>query len=106
MRLEKAMLIRLADGEELPGAETIQGYRDSKEQGDGENWMRVHFNPESLKTSISTNLKSQDKGKKVWSSTPPSSPPTSTRNSRTASRSRDSFTRMCAPSPGSSPSSS
>ncbi|MEJ2307793.1 MAG: hypothetical protein P8Z78_00590 [Gammaproteobacteria bacterium] len=64
MRLEKAMLIRLADGEELPGAETIQGYRDSKEQGDGENWMRVHFNPESLKTSISTNLKSQDKGKK------------------------------------------
>lgn len=63
MRLEKAMLIRLTDGDELPDANTIQGYRNSKEDGDGENWIRVHFNPETLKTSISTNLKNQDKGK-------------------------------------------
>lgn len=64
MQLEKAMLIRLEDGEEIPKAETIQGYRSNKEEGDGKSWIRVHFNPESLKTNISTNLKSQDKGKK------------------------------------------
>lgn len=64
MQLEKAMLIRLEEGKEIPAAETIKSYRDSKEGGDGRNWLRVHFNPETLKTSISTNLKSQDKGKK------------------------------------------
>jgi hypothetical protein len=62
MALEKAMLIRLDDGEEAPSAETIRGYRANEEGGDGERWMRVHFNPDSLKTSLSTNLKSSDRG--------------------------------------------
>ena len=62
MVLEKAMLIRLADDEEVPSAETISGYRADEEGGDGENWLRVHFNPETLKTSLSTNLKSSDRG--------------------------------------------
>jgi hypothetical protein len=62
MALEKAMLIRLADNEETPSADTISGYRADQEGGDGENWLRVHFNPESLKTSLSTNLKSSDRG--------------------------------------------
>ena len=62
MALEKAMLIRLNDDEETPDAETISGYRADEEGGDGENWLRVHFNPETLKTSLSTNLKSSDRG--------------------------------------------
>ncbi len=64
MQLEKAMLIRLEEGKDIPEASTIQSYRESKEDGDGKNWIRVHFNPATLKTSVSTNLKSQDKGKK------------------------------------------
>ncbi len=63
MRLEKALLIRLDNSKKLPDAQTIQGYRDNQEGGDGKTWLRVHFNPESLKTTISTNLKSNDKGK-------------------------------------------
>jgi hypothetical protein len=62
MALEKAMLIRLGDDEEVPDAETINGYRADEDGGDDENWLRVHFNPETLKTSISTNLKSSDRG--------------------------------------------
>lgn len=62
MALEKAMLIRLDDGEEAPSAETIRGYRASSEGGDGERWLRVQFNPETLKTSLSTNLKASDRG--------------------------------------------
>lgn len=62
MALEKAMLIRLDDGEEAPSAETIRGYRASTEGGDGERWLRVQFNPETLKTSLSTNLKASDRG--------------------------------------------
>lgn len=62
MALEKAMLIRLDDGEETPSPATINGYRASAEGGDGERWLRVHFNPETLKTSLSTNLKSSDRG--------------------------------------------
>ncbi len=62
MQLEKAMLIRLEDGKELPEAATIQSYRDSKEESDGKNWLRVHFNPETLRTTITTNLKNEDQG--------------------------------------------
>lgn len=62
MALEKAMLIRLGDDEEAPDAETVSGYRADEGEGDGENWLRVHFNPETLRTSLSTNLKSSDRG--------------------------------------------
>lgn len=62
MALEKAMLIRLDGGEEAPSAETIRGYRASTEPGDGERWLRVQFNPDTLKTSLSTNLKASDRG--------------------------------------------
>jgi len=62
MALEKAMLIRLGDDEDVPSAETISGYRADADGGDDENWLRVHFNPETLKTSLSTNLKSSDRG--------------------------------------------
>lgn len=62
MALEKAMLIRLDDGEEAPSAETIRGYRASTEGGDDQRWLRVQFNPETLKTSLSTNLKASGRG--------------------------------------------
>lgn len=62
MALEKAMLIRLDGGEEAPSAETIRGYRASTDPGDGERWLRVQFNPDTLKTSLSTNLKASDRG--------------------------------------------
>ena len=62
MALEKAMLIRLDDDEQAPDAETVSGYRSAEGEGDDDNWLRVHFNPETLKTSLSTNLKSSDRG--------------------------------------------
>lgn len=62
MALEKAMLIRLDGGEDAPSAETIRGYRASTDPGDGERWLRVQFNPDTLKTSLSTNLKTSDRG--------------------------------------------
>ena len=36
MALEKAMLIRLGDDEEVPDAETINGYRADEDGGDDE----------------------------------------------------------------------
>ena len=38
MQLEKAMLIRLEEGKDIPEASTIQSYRESKEDGV---WYRV-----------------------------------------------------------------
>ena len=62
MPLEKALLIRLDEGQEIPDAQTIAGYRANNEGGDGANWLRVHFNPETLKTSLSTALQSGSAG--------------------------------------------
>lgn len=61
MALEKGLLIRMPDDADAPSADDVRGYRESDAAG-GDDWLRVHFNPESLKTSLSTSLKSSDRG--------------------------------------------